>query len=296
MEKISKQHLLKFLQTEAGEKALREAARIVSKEIVSAEKYYVGTPDGKYFGSDQFEENAVTAKKAYVTLNTLMGGETAEFDRFTEGKKQVPELITPLGVKKMVNLFMHLYCFASGTSSDITYETVKACRQSEVSEGESIVGVLTSTTKLSVEEIMKLGYGNKNKLAICHYKFHDGAAICDMEKLQEEYLKPEEREVLLLMGNKIVAHCLGYDERYIGKDGQPALIYEVDVYPPEFEPIAEKEEDIKAIVYNSKYLTEVRKFYEALNQGGEYPAVPSCYEEWKKSFRKLVFMELAKLA
>lgn len=296
MSKLSKQHLVKFLQTGAGENALREASKVVSKEIISAAKYYMGVPDGKYFEASQFEENAVKAKKAYVTLNTIMGGETAEKDRFNEGKKQTPELLTPYGVKKMLNLFTHLFCFASGDNSNITYETVRACRQSEISEGESIVGPLTSTTKLTVEEIMNLGYGNKNALAICRYKFHDGAAIFDMEKLGKDYLKPEEREVLLLMGNKLVAHCLGYDDRYIGKDGQPALMYEIDVYSPEFKITEERQEDLEKVVYNSKYIAEIRTFYEALNAGGEYPSVPDCYKEWKESFKKMVFLEISKFA
>ena len=108
MAKLSKQHLQKVLQTSAGENALREAGKIVSKEIISAAKYYMGVPDGKYFKNGEFDESVVKAKKAYVTLNTLMGGETAEMDRFNEGKKQIPELLTPLGVKKMINLLLFL--------------------------------------------------------------------------------------------------------------------------------------------------------------------------------------------
>lgn len=296
MSNLSKQNLINFLQTGAGEKAFREASKVVSDEIISAAKYYMGVPDGRYFEESQFEEHVIKAKKAYVTLNTVMGGDTAEMDRFKEGKKQTPELLTPCGVKKMVNLFTHLFCFASENNSNIAYETVRACRQSEVSEGESIVGPLTSTTKLSVDEIMELGYGNKNGLAICRYKFHDGVAIFDMEKLGKDYLKPEEREVLLLMGNKLVAHCLGYDDRYLGKDGQAALMYDIEVYPPDFKTTEEKQEDIEKVVYNPQHIAEVRKFYEALNAGGEYPSVPSCYKEWKCNFKKLVLLEISKLA
>lgn len=296
MDKLSKQHLVNFLQTGAGEEALREASRVVSREIISAAKYYMGVPDGRYFEASQFEENAVKAKKAYVTLNTVMGSDTAEIDRFKEGKKQTPELLTPYGVKKMVNLFTLLFCFASVNNSNISYETVRAGRQSEISEGESIIEPLTSTTKLTVDEIMELGYGDKNGLAICRYKFHDGVAIFDMEKLGKDYLKPEEREVLLLTGNKLITKCSGYDSRYLGKDGQHALMYDIEVYPPEFKTTGEKQEDIEKIVYNFQYIAEVRKFYEALNAGGEYPSVPSCYEEWKSNFKKLVFVEISKFA
>ena len=133
MSKMSKEHLVNFLQTTAGETAMREASKLVSEEIISAAKYYMGVPDGKYFEAAYIEEEAVKAKKAYVTLNTIMGGDTAEMDRFNEGKKQTPELLTPYGVKKMVTLFTHLFCFASGNKEAVKYETVRACRQTEVS-------------------------------------------------------------------------------------------------------------------------------------------------------------------
>ncbi len=295
MSKLDKQSLVKFLQTEAGEDALRETRKVVYEQIISAAKYYMGKPDGKYFEASKFDENVVKAKKAYVTLNTLMGGETSERDRFNEGKKQTPELLTPYGVKKMINLFSHLFLFASMDNSNIDYQTIRACRQSEVPEGESIVEALTSTTKLSVDEIIKLGYGNKNNLAICYYKFHDKVAVFDMERLGKDYLKPEEREVLLLMGNRIVAHRLGYDEHYLGRDSQPAIIYNIDVYPPEFSHTLKNHEEIEKVVYNSKYISEVRKFYEALNYASEYPDVPVCYKEWKSNFKKLVFLEISKI-
>lgn len=205
-------------------------------------------------------------------------------------------LLTPLGVKKMINLFTHLYCFGSGNNTCVNFETVRACRQSEISEGESIVGPLTSTTKLSIDEIMALGYGNKNGLAICRYKFHEGASIFDMEELGKEYLKPEEREVLLLMGNKLVAHCLGYDGRYLGKDGKPALIYEVDVYAPDFTNISGDYETLENMVYNEQTIRKIKEFYEALNGEGEFPNVPECYKDWKEAFKKLVFLEIKKLA
>ena len=296
MSKFSKQHLINFLQTDAGVDILREASKTVSQGIISAAKYYMGVPDGKYFQTKDFDKSVVEAKKAYITLNTIMGGDTAEMDRFKEGKKQIPEILTPLGVTKMLHLFTHLYCFASGSSDIITFETVRACRQSEISEGNSVVGPLTSTTKLSVEEIMKLGYGDKNGLAICRYKFHQGVAVFDMEKLGKDYLKPEEREVLLLMGNKLNAHCKGHDDRYIGKDGEPALIYEIDVYAPEFDDITESQHELKDVVYNEETIKEIRKFYTALNEEKDFPSVPACYPQWKECFQKLVFQELKKLS
>jgi len=295
--KISKQHLVSFLQTAAGGNALREAGAIASREIISAAKYYMGVPDGKYFEAKDFDSSVVNAKKAYVTLNTIMGGETAEEDRFNEGKKQVPGLLTPLGVKKMINLFTLLYCFASGDDvTDHLLETVRACRQTEISEGHSTVEALSSTTKLSIDEIMELGYGNKNGLAICLYNFYEGAVVFDMERLGKEYLKPEEREVLLMMGNQLVATCLDYDSRFLGKDGKPALLYRVDVYPPYFGDCKDSQEELEKIVYDPDNIKTVQAFYTALNEEHKFPSIPACYHEWKDSFKKLVFMELSKFA
>lgn len=295
MSKLSKEHLQKFLQTSAGENGLRKAGEVVTEEIISAAKYYIGVPDGKYFSEGEFEESVAKAKKAYITLNTIMGGETAEMDRFSEGKKQIPELFTTSGIEKMLHLFTHLYCLGSGNDEVPQFETVRACRQSEISEGESVVEALTSTTKLSIDEIMQLGYGNKNGLAICRYQFHKGCRICDMEELGKHYPKPEEREVLLLMGNKLVARCLGEDSKYLGKDGNPALIYEVDVYPPDFTTVVGEEEALKKVIYEESSIKEIKSFYTALNEGGDFPEVPECYKEWKEAFKKLVFLEIKKL-
>ena len=295
MGKLTKEHLQAFLKTSAGEKGLRIAASVVSKEIISAAKYYVGQPDELYFTSDEFDESVVKAKKAYITLNTLMGGETAEEDRFSEGKKQIPGLITEKGIKKMINLFTHLYLLGTGNTS-IPFETVRACRQTEISEGVSFVGPLTSTTKLSVEEIMNLGYGDKNGLAICRYKFYDGAVVFDMEELGVHYSKPEEREVLILTGNKLLSRCCGYDNNFAGKDGKPAMVYEIEVYPPEFFEINEIQEELEEIVYNPKTIAEVKKLFKELNEEGEFPEITETYKEWKKAFQKLVHMELKKMS
>ncbi len=283
MSKFSKEHLMKFLITNAGGNALRKAGNVVSQEMISAAKYYMGVPDGKYFELKDFDKSVVEANKAYVTLNTIMGGSTSEVDRFNEGKKQIPELLTPLGVKKMIHLFTHLYCFASGSKEVVTSQTVRACRQSEVSEGESVIEALTSTTKLTIDEIMNLGYGNKNGLAICCYKFHYGSVALDMEKLGKDYLKPEEREVLILMGNELYTRVKGYDERYLGKDGCPALVYEVDVYSPKFN-VTEKQPDLENVVYDSKIISEVKEFYEKLNESDNFPEIPGCYFQWKDFF------------
>lgn len=273
------------------------ATNAISNEFFGAALYYVGAHDGTFLALQDFPEDVVKAKKAYVTLNTIMGGATSEQDRFHEGKKQTPGLLTPLGVKKMVSLYTSMFSHAVANRHKVGYETVRACRQTEVSEGTNFVGALTSTTKLSVDEIMALGYGNKNGLAICRYKFHDGAVILDMESaLGERYPKPDEREVLILTGNKLVASCVGYDARYLGKDGEPALMYEIDVYPPEFTANGNIAKALEAIVYNPDTINEVRQFFTELNNfGAGFPKVPGSYNLWKLAFQMLVRIELSKL-
>ena len=289
MNKLVEQNL-----TTADKLTSRKSSSIILEEAISAAKYYMGVPDGRYFKKEDFDESVVNAKKAYITLNTLMGGETAERDRFDEGKKQIPELITSLGIKTIINLFIHLY-YLGKVNPTISFETVRACRQSEIAAGESTNMALISTTKLSIEEIMKLGYGNKNKLAICQYQFHDGAVVLDMETLGKDYLKPEEREVLILMGNKLITHCCGYKDHCLGKDGKLALMYAIDVYPPQYEEIEESYCELEELVYDEKKIAEVRMFYTTLNMDEKFPAIPNSYLEWKKAFQKLVFCELKRI-
>ncbi len=296
MNTFAKTNLIDLLRTSAGNVALAAAANVSAKEIVSAVKYYMGKPDGRYFTSKDFPEEVVNAKKCYVTLNTIIGGDTAEYDRFSEGKKQVPELITPIGVKKCLNLFVHLYAFGVGNKGRVDYETVRACRQTEILEGISYVGPLTSTTKLTIAEIMQLGYGNKNGLAICKYHFLDNSVIFDMENLGKHYLKPEEREVLLLTGNKLEAVCLGTDNRFLGKDGKPALMYEVTVSPAPLQEVAESPEELKEVVFNGDLVREVQEFYYELNASSDFPSVPENYRTWKNSFKKLLVCELRKFS
>lgn len=295
MNKLKPSNFNSFLQTKVGENALRSLEEKISNDIISVSKYYIGTPDEKYFTFENFPENVVLAKKAYVTLNTIMGYETSEYDRFCEGKKQVPEILTKLGVRKIIDLFTLLYCFSVGNSDTVpNFSTIKMCRQSEISEGLRRILPLTSTTKLSIEEIMALGYGDKKNLAVCKYTFHKGSVFFDFEELGEDYLKPEEREVLLLSGNTLIARSCGYNDKYLGSDNKPALMYEVDVYPPHFDISDEPQEYLENLVFDEKSLEEIRTFYSLLNTAEEFPEIPKCYPVWKKSFQQLVFRELNK--
>lgn len=257
---------------------------------ISAAKYYMGVPDGKFFSKDKFGEEVVNASNAYVTLNTLMGNETAELARYLEGKKHVVGLLTQAGVSQMLLLHQKLAYLAVMLSNiKEPFECVRVCSQSEIRLGETFARMLTSTTKLSIEEIMQMEYGNESELAVCKYKIHPGAVVLDMEQLGEHYLKQEEREVLIIIGNKLVSRFCGYEACYIGKSGKPAAVYEIEVYSPNI-PVFESDEQS---VFDEQTLAEVREFYEELNTHSEFPQIPSCYSQWKKSFQSMVYANLA---
>ena len=97
MNKISKEVLINMLHTNAGKESLKKSISIedirnfettVSDNIISAQRYYVGNPDGKFITAKDFDEDTVKAGKAYETINTLMGNDKAEFMRFSEGKNR----------------------------------------------------------------------------------------------------------------------------------------------------------------------------------------------------------------
>ena len=311
MSKINKEVLIDLLHTNAGKEAVRETisraniasfARKVSSDIISAQKYYVGNPDGKFITAKDFDEETVKAGKAYETINTLMGNDNAEFMRFSEGKKQTPGLISEIGLQRITDMLVLLFVFAND-GEEIKYDTVRACRQTEIwetpEEQYDFIDALQSSTKATVEEIVALGYGNKNKLAICKFHFHEGAVVLDMIRFGKDYLKPEEKEVLLLTGNKYQAKCLGYSDKFFGKDGQPALMYDVDVYAPDgfYWKVDSSEEELKEKVFNREMIEKVKKFYEALNVniGGEYPKEPDGYRSWKEAFKMYVYSQLDKV-
>lgn len=292
--KLTSDTLSKLMQT----KAVSEGTlRSIDEKIISAALYYTGSPDGKFFNIEDWPYEIYSAKKAYVTLNTIMGYKNSEYARFTEKKKQIPEFITQNGLKKIMELFILLYAHAvENCKSSTPFKTLKMCRQNEVIEGVSTIKPLTSTTKLSAKEIMKLGYGNKNNLAICKYTLHEGSVYFDMSDLGNYYQKPEEAEVLLLPGNTINTYYKGVSNEFYGRDGKYAHIYEVNVYSPYFELTTEPQEYLEEFVFNTSNLELIKNYFEKLNNfDTDFPSSPQCYYAWKKAFQQLVFRELSKL-
>lgn len=268
----------------------------LTPKIISAAQYYQGKPDGQYFSSTDFPKEVVYATKSYITLNTLMGSDNAEKERFLEGKRHIPGIITSKGIQKIMELYNDLFLFGLNNPAE-GIETLRACKRiSEVNSGT--VSSLMSTTKKSIDEIYNLGYGNKVELAVCNYILHSGAIVFDMEKLGKNYLVPEEREVLILPGNRFSSEQIGKDSKHKGKDGKDAIVYNIDVYPPKLDKVKDNEKDLKSFVFNEDIIEKVRNFYEQLNQNiktGEYPIEPDEYRSWKKAYMKLIFQNLYKL-
>ena len=286
--------LKKLIQTRFIDKKNLQS---IESRIISAALYYTGTPDFKFFTIDDWPAEIYFAKKAYVTLNTIMGYQNSEYDRFIEGRKQIPEFFTTNGIKKIIELFILLYAHGVENRESVAhFKTVKMCRQNEVIGGFTIIKPLTSTTKLSEKEIIELGYGNKNNLSICQYTLHEGAVYFDMEDLGNDYQKPEEAEVLLLPLNILDTRYNGISTDFCGRDGKAARIYKVDVYAPDFGPISKPQEYLEEIVFKKSTLELIKKYFQKLNNfGSEFPNTPEYYIVWKKAFQQLVFRELAKL-
>ena len=271
-------------------------SRAIEPEVISAARYYVGTPDGNFFKSGEFCDEIVNAPKAYITINTIIGEEGTEESRFKEGKKQIPDFFTKKGIEKIVQLYKVLFHY--GLRNKVrTQFTTQACRRTKEIE-TGMLQAFSSTTKNSIEEIMKLGYGDKINLAICKYIIEKGAVVFDMEMLGEEYKKPEEREVLLLMGNRLESKKMGVS-KYTGKDGKKASIFQIRVNAPKFEDICKSDEEIenlKSIIYDDNILKEIKAFFERLNETEKtFPEIPENYIQWKKSFKKYVYTELNKI-
>ncbi len=263
---------------------------ILLKNILPAVQFYEGDPNNSFLSEEVFDEKTRKSTKAYVTLNTLLEDEKAEEQRFKEGKLQIPGLITPEGIRKILDVYKGFYQFCMQNPANYNAQLCAMKRCSEVKS--PFIRALTSTTKQSPKEIYKQGYGDKVGLALCYYRLHPGALAFDYEKLGELYAKKQEREVLLMPGNQWHVRNVGQDERYLGKDGKPAEIYEIDVVAPNFDKILQVKNDFEEEdLYNPKRLELVRNIYEEINKniGGEFPKIPDEYWKWKQTFQQTVY-------
>lgn len=284
----------------------------LTPEAFSAFQFYEGDTNNNFLPSSLFDESTRKASKAYITINTVMQNNSTEEKIFKEGKKMLPELITPGGVEKLLELYKTIYSSSYEISTENVQKMYAFKRCSEMTE--QCIKSLTSVTKLSPKEIYKQGYGNKVDLALCCYSLHKGALIFDFEKLGDLYKKKQEREVLLMIGNKTKVQSLGEDKNFLGIDGKPAKIFNIDVFGPNFDGLIKTNtinesiqlnenmksfhKDIKPKSYDSIFdenrLKIVRDLYYDINTniGGIFPKIPQEYWEWKYDFQQIVYRML----
>lgn len=271
-----------------------QSLKNLTPKAFSAFKFYEGDTDNDFLPSNLFDEKTRKESKAYITINTLMQDNSTEEKIFKEGKKLLPELITPEGVKKLLELYKTIYCFSNVIQDDTDQKLCAFKRCSELNG--SCLNSFTSVTKLSPEEIYKQGYGNKVDLAVCYYRLQKGARIFDFEQLGDLYKKKKEREVLLMIGNEIKVKPLGIDQNYLGNDNKPAKVYEICVSAPKFDKLVVEssifqEQKIKNFIFNKTYLEIVRNVYKTINEniGDTFPSIPKEYWKWKYYFQQTVY-------
>ena len=260
----------------------------------SALLWYMGAPNGLF--TEGLNDVAAKAKKVYVTINSLLGIDRAESDRFLEGKKQTPELVTMEGIKKIFELIEIIYKCRDGADIQVP-KLVRLARVSEMNEGTEVSSALRSATKLPAKECMALGYGDKNGLAICEYELAPGSVHFDYERLGEKYAKSEEREVLIASGNTLETKFVGYSKEFTGRDGIPAALYTVKVSPcSDYDP--DFEQRYQGMVFNESTIALVQEYYKELNEkiGTEFytPVSPSWYFFWKDVLRRLLINHVHK--
>lgn len=279
-----------FDYLEEEKKAASKSQIELLERILPAVQFYEGDTNNSFLPEELFDEKTRKAPKADVTLNMLLDDDTAEKQRFLEGKLQTPGLITPEGVKKMLEIYEGFYQFC--LQNPIDYN-VNLCAMKRCSELDSpFIRSLTSTTKHSPGKIYKQGYGDKVGLALCYYKLHKGALAFDYEKLGELYAKKQEREVLLMPGNKWNIRHIGQDKKYCGRDGNPAEVFEIDVCAPDFSKIIKNESNGgEDIVFDSQRLDLVRNILQEMNNniGGDFKNLPDEYWEWKHAFQQKAY-------
>lgn len=266
----------------------------LTPEAFSALKFYEGDINNNYLPSNLFDEKTRKSSKAYITINTLMQDNSTEEKIFNEGKKLLPELITPEGIKKLLELYKNIYKSSYRISLDSNQIICAFKRNSEMNG--SCIKSFTSATKLSPEEIYQQGYGDKEDLSLCYYKLKKGAKIFDFEQLGDLYKKKHEREILLMIGNEIIVKPLGIDNRFLGNDGKPAKVYEIDVFGPNFDKLIDENSNnqiqkIKDYIFNENNLEIVKNVFKSINENidGKFPNISKKYWKWKYFFQQIVF-------
>lgn len=198
--------------------------------------------------------------KAYVTLNSLLfEGTDTEKARCEEERKLNPAFLRNL--KKTVQIMENLLgCMEACKKEETVYRVERladyACFKKE--------GMFTSFISCSDSGFLK-NYEDKFDLVLMEVHIHKGVRCVRVQQALSDYLKSEEKEVLIAPYTKVIYKETELKKEYAdirdGRNNPPAVYVHVDVYPSERTvetPVYPSKEDIEKSVH----------FYESLNAHG----------------------------
>lgn len=197
-------------------------------------------------------------EKAYVTLNSLLfEGIKTEKARSEEGRKLNSAFLrnlqeTVLIMEKLID------CMKASEKEETVYRVERSADYTCFKEE----GMFTSFTSCSDAGFLKK-YEDKFDLVLMEVHIHKGVRCIRVQEALFDYLKNEEKEVLIAPYTKIICTETELKNEYAdirdGRNNPPAMYVRVDAYPLEREwedPVYPSEEDIEKSVH----------FYESLNK------------------------------
>ena len=216
--------------------------------------------------------------KAYVTLNSLLfEGTETEAARSEEGRKLNPAYLRNL--KETVRIMENLLNCMKAAEEKMTVYRVERLVDYTCFKKE---GMFTSFISCSDAGFLK-SYEDKFDLVLMEVHIHKGARCVRVQDALSDYLKSEEKEVLISPYTKIVLKETELKKEYAdirdGRNNPPRVYVQVDVFPAERTdeiPVYPSEDDIEKSV----------QFYECLNAHEPFSEEDrKAYERVKKYIR-----------
>lgn len=240
----------------------------------------------RFYTGDVREENPAdpvySDARAYVTLNALLfEGTETERARSEEGRKLNPAFLRNLNetVRIMKNL---LDCMNTVKEEETVYRVERLVDYTWFKKE----GMFTSFISCSDAGFLK-NYEDKFDLVLMEVHIHKGVRCVRVQDALSDYLKSEEKEVLISPYTKIFLKETELKKDYAdirdGRNHLPAVSVQVDVFP--------SEKKVEGSVYPS--VTDIEKsvhFYECLN---EHESVAeedtTAYARVKKHIRAFIY-------
>ena len=251
---------------------------------IRAVKYYIG--DVRNLPEDGFWNDP----KAYCLLNALFfSGITAESSRSAEGKRLNPEILAD--IPRLTSFFEDLFYFFLKFPAKKNSSTFRVERFSDY-EVMRESGKTVSFTSTSEAGFLK-AYQDRQGIALLKFEIPEHTPCIRMQEFFQNYVKPEEAEILLPPGLNLHFENLLFSEQeqqILDADGKPPLIscavsvQGISRACPEDFPVLPKEGNIAGI-----------HVIEAL-QSGRIPEDDEIfvYSAWKKAFSGRILHDFLK--